>query len=193
MQAEAGPVGAESEVVGVVTLDEAHHLVPQAGPLAVALMIPAHIDATWRNRKLLRCSAVDPALHGFGVAVGGEVDLVGGAGDVCEVGVGELEVGGGGVFAEAVGLVVPGIGTIVGCWARTQASATWAWVASRRAATPAMTSTRAWLAARASSVNRGRLFRRSPSGKRVVESIVPVRKPLQSGQNGNRAMTRWRR
>src|SRR5215212_6086563 len=82
-------------------------------------MIPVHIDATWRNRKLLRCSAVDPALHGFGVAVDGEVDLVGGAGDVCQVRIGELEVGGagdvcqvrigelevggGGVFAEAVG------------------------------------------------------------------------------------------
>jgi hypothetical protein len=35
-------------------------------------------------------------LHGFGVAVDGEVDLVGGAGDVCQVRIGELEVGGAG-------------------------------------------------------------------------------------------------
>src|SRR5215218_4218439 len=103
-------------------------------------MIPVHIDATWRNRKLLRCSAVDPALHGFGVAVGGEVDLVGGAGDVCEVGVGELEVGGGGVFAEAVGFGGAGDRHDLGVLGEDPGQRDLGGVASRPAATPAMTS-----------------------------------------------------
>jgi hypothetical protein len=44
------------------------------------------------------------------------------------------------------------------------------------------------LVARACSVNRGRLLRRSESAKAVELSIVPVRKPLPSGLNGTRPM-----
>src|SRR6266540_3415690 len=84
--------------------------------------------------------------------------------------------------------VVPGIGTIEGCWASSQASAIWALVASLRAAMADSRSTRAWLAARASSVNRGRLLRTSESLNEVVLVIAPVRKPLPNGLNGTNPM-----
>ena len=71
---------------------------------------------------------------------------------------------------------MPGMGTIDGCWASSQARATWALLAPVRAATVVSRSTRAWLTARACSVNRGRLPRRSPVSNDVVVEIVPVRK-----------------
>ena len=60
-------------------------------------------------------------------------------------------------------LVVPGIGTIHGFRARSQASAIWAGVASCRSAMRVNSSTNARLAAEASwSVKRGRVLRKSP-------------------------------
>jgi hypothetical protein len=44
------------------------------------------------------------------------------------------------------------------------------------------------VAARAPSVKRGRLLRRSESAKVVEVSMVPVRNPSPSGLNGTRAM-----
>ena len=52
--------------------------------------------------------------------------------------------------------MVPGMGTIQGCWARIQARAICAGVAPLRSAITESRSTRAWLAVRACSVNRGR-------------------------------------
>jgi Xylose isomerase-like TIM barrel len=49
-------------------------------------------------------------------------------------------------------------------------------------------STSAWLAARASEVNRGRVARTSPSPNVVVWSMRPVRKPRPSGLNGTSPM-----
>ena len=83
---------------------------------------------------------------------------------------------------------VPGMGTIHGCWARSQASAICAGVAPLASAMRPSRSTTAWLAARASAVNRGRMARMSPSPNSVAWSMRPVRKPRPSGLNGTRPM-----
>ena len=80
---------------------------------------------------------------------------------------------------------MPGMGTIHSCWASSQASATCAVVTPLPVAIVDSRSTRAWLAVRACSVNRGRLLRRSESLKDVVLSIAPVRNPLPSGLKGH--------
>ena len=76
---------------------------------------------------------------------------------------------------------MPGIGTIHGSRARSQASATWAGVAPIRPPIPRSTPTSAWFACRASGVKRGRTFRKSDASNAVLWSIAPVRKPLPSG------------
>ena len=81
---------------------------------------------------------------------------------------------------------VPGIGTIQGLWASSQASATWAGVALLRAAILPSSSTRAWLAVRASGVNRGMVLRMSELSNEVASLIVPVRNPLPSGLKGTK-------
>jgi len=65
-------------------------------------------------------------------------------------------------------LVVPGIGTIHGFWAKSHASAILAGVAFLRAAILPRRSTRAWFAFRASGVKRGSLLRKSALSKVVL-------------------------
>ena len=68
-------------------------------------------------------------------------------------------------------LVVPGMGTIHLFWASSQASATCAVVTPLPAAILDNRSTRSWLAVRACSVNRGRLFAEVgvAEGRRAVD------------------------
>ena len=82
--------------------------------------------------------------------------------------------------------VVPGIGTIHGFWASTQARAICAGVAPFRSATLSSSSTNARFAARASASKRGTVLRKSVLSKVVFSSIFPVRKPLPSGLNGTK-------
>ena len=82
--------------------------------------------------------------------------------------------------------VVPGIGTIHGFCASSQASAIWAGVACFRAAISPSRSTRAWFALRASGVKRGTMLRKSVLSNVVFSLIVPVRKPLPSGLKGTK-------
>ena len=84
--------------------------------------------------------------------------------------------------------VVPGIGTIHGFWASSQASAIWAGVARFRSPISRSRSTTAWFAFRASGVKRGTMLRKSVLSNVVVSSILPVRKPLPSGLNGTKPM-----
>jgi len=81
---------------------------------------------------------------------------------------------------------VPGIGTIQGFWASSQASATWAGVAPLPAAILPSRSTRAWFALRASGLKRGMVLRMSELSKEVASLILPVRKPLPSGLKGTK-------
>ena len=74
--------------------------------------------------------------------------------------------------------VVPGIGTIQGFCASSQARAIWAGVAFFRPAIAPSRSINASFAFRASGVNRGRVLRKSVLSNVVVSSIFPVRKPL---------------
>jgi hypothetical protein len=76
---------------------------------------------------------------------------------------------------------VPGIGTIQGFCASSQASAICACVASLRRAMAASRSTTAWLAVRFWVEKRGMLARMSEPANAVSWSIAPVRKPLPSG------------
>ena len=78
-------------------------------------------------------------------------------------------------------LVVPGIGTIHGFWASSQASAIWAGVAFFRFAISPSRFTSAGSPCRASGVNRGRVLRKSVLSNFVFSSILPVRNPLPSG------------
>ena len=71
--------------------------------------------------------------------------------------------------------VVPGIGTIQGFCARSQASAIWAGVAFFRCAILPNKSTSARFAFRASGANRGTVLRKSVLSKVVFSSILPVR------------------
>ena len=84
--------------------------------------------------------------------------------------------------------VVPGIGTIHGFCASSQASAICAGVAPFRSATRPSRSTNAWFALRASGVKRGTVLRKSVLSNVVFSSILPVRKPLPSGLNGTKPM-----
>ena len=77
--------------------------------------------------------------------------------------------------------MVPGIGTIQGFRARSQASAIWAGVAFLVSAIRRSISTNAWFAFRASGAKRGRLLRKSVLSNSCFSSIFPVRKPLPSG------------
>ena len=77
--------------------------------------------------------------------------------------------------------VVPGIGTIHGLCASSQASAICAGVAPFRPAISLSRSTTGRFALRASDVNRGKVVRLSLLPKVVVSLILPVRKPLPSG------------
>jgi hypothetical protein len=83
-------------------------------------------------------------------------------------------------------LVVPGMGTIQGFWARSHAKATCAGVAFFRAAISPSKSTSAWFALRASADKRGTMLRKSVLSKVVFSSILPVRKPLPSGLKGTK-------
>lgn len=73
--------------------------------------------------------------------------------------------------------LVPGIGTIHGCWASSHAGASCPGVAPFTWASWAC-STSAWLAARFSAVNLGMVAWISPSVNSVAGFTVPVRKPL---------------
>jgi hypothetical protein len=69
-------------------------------------------------------------------------------------------------------LVVPGIGTIQGFCASSQASAICAGVDPLRAAMPASTSTSAWFAWRASGAKRGTVLRKSVRRRRVLVDLA---------------------
>lgn len=77
--------------------------------------------------------------------------------------------------------VVPGIGTIQGLCASSQASTICAGTACLAAATRPSRSTNAWFFSIASGVKRGRMLRKSPSASLVPLLVAPVRKPLPSG------------
>ena len=79
-------------------------------------------------------------------------------------------------------LVVPGIGTIQGFCASSQASATWAGVAPLRSATALTMSTSAMFALRASGENRGTALRKSVGSNFVFSSILPVRNPPERAE-----------
>jgi len=78
-------------------------------------------------------------------------------------------------------LVVPGIGTIHGFRASSQASAIWAGVARFALPISSSRSTTGRFAFRASGVKRGKVLRLSLPPKVVVSSILPARKPLPKG------------
>src|SRR5919202_560171 len=82
--------------------------------------------------------------------------------------------------------VVPGIGTIHGFCASSQANAIWAGVACFRSAIVPSRSTSAWFALRFSGVKRGTVLRKSELSKLVFSSILPVRKPLPNGLKGTK-------
>jgi hypothetical protein len=80
------------------------------------------------------------------------------------------------------------MGTIHGRCVSSQASATCAGVAPFVAAILLSRSTRAWLAVRASGVNRGMVLRMSPLSKAVLSLIRPVRNPVPRGVKGTKPM-----
>jgi hypothetical protein len=71
------------------------------------------------------------------------------------------------------GISVPGIGTIHGFCAKSQASAIWAGVTFFRAAISPSGSTNAWLAFRASGVKRGTTLRKSVLSNLVFALMAP--------------------
>ena len=84
---------------------------------------------------------------------------------------------------------MPGIGTIHGFCASSQASAIWAGVAFFRVRDRCRADRRsAWFALRASGVKRGTMLRKSVLSNEVFSSILPVRKPLPSGLKGTKPM-----
>src|SRR5215207_7903759 len=89
--------------------------------------------------------------------------------------------------------VVPGIGTIHGFWASSQANAICAGVDRFFAAILSSRSTRAWFAFRFSGSKRGTVLRKSEPSNVVVSSILPVRKPLPSGLKGTKPIPSSRR
>src|SRR5438093_8498633 len=70
------------------------------------------------------------------------------------------------------GFVVPGIGTIHGFWASSQASAIWAGVARFCAAIVPSRSTKPWFAFRASAVKRGTTLRKSEGSTADFPSLI---------------------
>ena len=58
-----------------------------------------------------------------------DLNLVGRGAEIGQLGIGQLDLGGAAVLLEPVGPLVPGIGTIQGCWLRSRTSASWAGVA----------------------------------------------------------------
>ena len=99
--------------------------------------------------------------------------------DLGQIGSGEFEVGGGEVLLDLLSLRVPGIGTIHGCWANTDANATWAGVAPSRPAIRARAPT-TWFAS-ASVANLGMALRKSWAST-IMVLIVPVRNPLPAAE-----------
>src|SRR5260370_13285789 len=83
-------------------------------------------------------------------------------------------------------LVVPGMGTIQGFWASSQASAICAGVAFFRSAILRSRSTKASFALRFSGVKRGTMLRKSLLSNCVSSLIFPVRKPFPRGLNGTK-------
>ena len=83
--------------------------------------------------------------------------------------------------------VVPGMGTIHGFCASSQASAICAGVAFFRAAMSRSRSTRAWFAFRASGAKRGTMLRKSELSNVVFSSILPGEEALAQRAEGNEA------
>ena len=84
--------------------------------------------------------------------------------------------------------VVPGIGTIQGFFASSQASAICAGVAFFFFANAAITSTRAWFALRASAENRGKVLRIIALGRTSCSpSICPGQESLTKRAERNQA------
>ena len=81
--------------------------------------------------------------------------------------------------------VVPGMGTIQGFWASSQASAICAGVALFRAAIVRSRSTRARFALRASGVKRGTMLRKSELSNVVFSSISPGEEAFAQRAEGN--------
>ena len=83
--------------------------------------------------------------------------------------------------------VVPGIGTIQGFFASSQASAICAGVAFFRSPTVFNKSTSDWLASSALGVKRGTMLRKSVLSNLASLLMVPVRKPFPNGLKGDEA------
>lgn len=75
------------------------------------------------------------------------------------------------------GFRLPGIGTIPGAFASSQASATWPALICLRSAISRTRSTIGWFAASASGEKRGKRLRMSASENDSSRPTVPVRKP----------------
>ena len=80
---------------------------------------------------------------------------------------------------------VPGMGTIHGFWARSQASAIWAGVAFFWAARWLSTSTSGWLAFSASGVKRGNRLRMSVAYEGLAGVDLPREEALSKRAPGN--------
>ena len=80
--------------------------------------------------------------------------------------------------------MVPGIGTIHGFWARSQAKAIWPRVTFFCSANWVTISTSTWLALRFSSLKRRTVLRKSVLSNFVSAVIAPVRNPFPRGLNG---------
>jgi hypothetical protein len=100
----------------------------------------------------------------------------------------ELDPGRTKISSSQMSFLVPGIGTIHGFCACSQASAICAGVAFFRAATAFTRSTNAMLDSSASGAERGTLLRKSDWSKVVFASILPVRNPAPSGLKGDDPM-----
>jgi hypothetical protein len=85
------------------------------------------------------------------------------------------------LFALLESLVVPGMGTIQGFCANSQASAICAGVAFLRSPICFKRSTSAWLAFIASGAKHGKMLRKSFPDSLMFSFIAPVRKPFPSG------------
>src|SRR5207248_5145772 len=93
------------------------------------------------------------------------------------------------MFSSSLSILrVPGIGTIHGLCANSQASAICAGVACLRPAILLRTSTTACFAFRLAAEKRGMALRKSVLSNVVASSILPVRKPLPSGLKGTKPM-----
>ena len=126
--------------------------------------------------------AVDESLEVLGVSGSLDLDLGGGTVDLAEVVGGQLDGGCTEVLVQALAWrQVPGIGTIQGFWASSQASATWAGVACPPRPRSSPTS-RPGPGCSASGVKRGMVLRMSELSNDVAASILPVRTPCRGGR-----------